>query len=57
MPQDTTDWVRYAPVRNFSPDKFISKATETKCSAFHDSSFKRLFGKLFDSLLKDERMI
>lgn len=67
MPRDRTDWVCYAPVPDLPPDMFVAKATAAitcpasqvceRNKAFHDSSFKRLFGKLFDSLLKEDRMI
>lgn len=57
MPQAFTDRCCYARVPDLSQDLFASKAAYDQTKAFHDSSFKRLFGKLFESLLKDERMI
>jgi len=47
MPQDMTDcdWLK-------AESKPVSEHTQ----AFYDSSFKSLFGHLFDSLLKDERL-
>jgi hypothetical protein len=35
----------------------LKPVCDHQTKAFHDSSFKSLFGKLFDSLLKDERII
>ena len=59
MPPDMIDWNCYAPIPDFPAEMFNSAkvASTEKCTAFYDSSFKSLFGKLFDSLLKDERMI
>ena len=58
MPQkEVAVWDCCKRVPVLSSDVFYTKPVCNQTKAFHDSSFKRLFGKLFDSLLKDERII
>lgn len=60
MPESIpAEWYCCGPVREpaLLSDLIVSQPAYEKTKAFYDSSFKTLFGQLFDSLLKDERMI
>ena len=60
MPNDVpVDWNCCESMRgsNLLSDSVVSASARKQTEAFYQSSFKDLFGQLFDSLLKDERTI